>query len=302
MLMFLFLHCLVSVRSEDNSLDTLPNGGKREVLTLFEDDILQPGLLSSSFNERKSPTSSNTKVKDREASIKRGRRVLLRRTKHVTSNRGHRVEDFVNVDCSTQREEFKAKIEQLENRTALHIEYAEEKQIEIQYLENNIEIMKNNSFQEKETIKMLSDDIGNLTQVVNKKDVAIDKLENDIERREQKFSKLIELGKLEDLKLNDKFTSLSSELVKIKEELIKSENLYASKILELSELQSENEDFKSERNNLLKIIKNLAQIGNPSLHFITEIAYDNESSSEDYRVDKDERSIDNIVNTQNSSQ
>ena len=53
--------------------------------------------------------------------------------------------DDLIQNCIKEAEKHAAEIAELENRTALHIEYAQEKQIEIQNLEVIIDTYKNKS-------------------------------------------------------------------------------------------------------------------------------------------------------------
>ena len=53
--------------------------------------------------------------------------------------------DELIQNCISEAEKHASEIDELENRTALHIEYAQEKQIEIQNLEVMIDTYKNKS-------------------------------------------------------------------------------------------------------------------------------------------------------------
>ena len=50
--------------------------------------------------------------------------------------------DQLIQNCINQAEKHRAEIEELENRTALHIEYAQEKQIEIQHLGKTVTTLR----------------------------------------------------------------------------------------------------------------------------------------------------------------
>merc|ERR1739844_707725 len=58
--------------------------------------------------------------------------------------------DQLIQNCIKEAEKHQADIEELENRTALHIEYAQEKQIEIQQLEIVIQELRNQSLNHTE--------------------------------------------------------------------------------------------------------------------------------------------------------
>merc|ERR1719278_2568608 len=69
------------------------------------------------------------------------------------------------LKCLDEAEKHAQRIEELENRTALHIEYAQEKQIEIELLEISIEAAKNQSEIDAGVIEDLKASIHNLTEV-----------------------------------------------------------------------------------------------------------------------------------------
>merc|ERR1712203_862509 len=98
-----------------------------------------------------------------------------------------------------------ADIAELENRTALHIEYAQEKQIEIQQLEIVIEELRNQSLNHTEIETDFQKKIGDFADNLKSKDSVISKLKDDIVKLEQSFGK-------EEMKKHDEISTLNDRL------------------------------------------------------------------------------------------
>ena len=96
------------------------------------------------------------------------------------------------LKCLEEAEKHARDIEELENRTALHIEYAQEKQIEIELLEISLEASKNQSEIDSGMIEDLKASIHNLTMVNEAKEGRINDLAEDIEKLEITFEQEIE--------------------------------------------------------------------------------------------------------------
>jgi len=182
--------------------------------------------------------------------------------------------DQLIQNCIKEAEKHQADIEELENRTALHIEYAQEKQIEIQHLETIIEELKNQSLNHTEIETDFQKRIGDFAENLKSKDSVISKLKDDIVKLEQSFSKE-EMKKHNEISsLNDRLDNASVELannqIRIQQLLEENRNNLAayadvtkSKDREIQEFHKKMEKFKREKLNLLKIVQQLADLGNP---------------------------------------
>ena len=182
--------------------------------------------------------------------------------------------DRLIQNCIKEAEKHQADIEELENRTALHIEYAQEKQIEIQHLETIIEELKNQSLNHTEIETDFQKRIGDFAENLKSKDSVISKLKDDIVKLEQSFSKE-EMKKHNEISsLNDRLDNASVELannqIRIQQLLEENRNNLAayadvtkSKDREIQEFHKKMEKFKREKLNLLKIVQQLADLGNP---------------------------------------
>merc|ERR1712203_927269 len=98
-----------------------------------------------------------------------------------------------------------ADIAELENRTALHIEYAQEKQIEIQQLEIVIEELRNQSLNHTDIETDFQKRIGDFAENLKSKDFVISKLKDDIVKLEESFSK-------EEMKKHNEISTLNERL------------------------------------------------------------------------------------------
>jgi len=207
-------------------------------------------------------------------------------------------DDLLIKNCLKEAEKHAKEIEELENRTALHIDYAQEKQLEIQNLEITLQTLKNQSKIETEKITSLENNILNLTVLIETKDKVISVLKEDITKLEDTFEKE-ELKKHETIQdLNRKLENTTIELAKSKISLDQTSKENHVKNEELDEAMVKIDKFKREKKNLLRIVQQLAEIGNPSLNFNTftigndEDEYDN---YEDYEEVQDYESEDIIV-------
>ena len=177
--------------------------------------------------------------------------------------------DALIDNCLKEAIKHSREIEELENRTALHIEYAQEKQLEIQHLEETLDTFKNESKLETEKISNLENKIQNLTSLLETKDTSISKLRDDITKLEDTFQKE-ELKKHETIQeLNEKLESTTIELANTKIRLNSKTKEDEKRGAELLEALAKIDKFKKEKKNLLKIVQQLAEIGNPSLNFNT---------------------------------
>ena len=83
------------------------------------------------------------------------------------------------LKCLADAEKHAAEIEELENRTALHIDYAQEKQIEIEVLEAALEEAKNETVMKNEKLDMLDASLTNLTSIIAARDDKINSLKDE---------------------------------------------------------------------------------------------------------------------------
>merc|ERR1712106_782610 len=155
--------------------------------------------------------------------------------------------------CKSSNKEYKTEIEELENRTRLHIEYAKEKQIEIILLEKGYEVFKNESEQDKGTIKRLERSLIDINTLVEVKESNITDLINEMILLDVSFKKEMQRNHKEIKSLTQKFSSTVIEL--------------------------ETKKLKQDKKNLLQIVRQLAEIGNPALNFMSEFFIDEDEDS-----------------------
>jgi len=190
--------------------------------------------------------------------------------------------DLLIQNCLKEADKHAKEIEELENRTALHIDYAQEKQLEIQHLEVTLEILTNKSKIESETVSSMQKIIANLTEVIELKEKAISVLKVDITKLGETFEKE-ELKKHETIQnLNTKLDNNTIELAKTKISLGETAKDNFVKSEELEDALAKIEKMKREKKNLLRIVQQLAEIGNPSLNFNTFSIGSEEEDYEDY--------------------
>ena len=190
--------------------------------------------------------------------------------------------DDLIQNCITEAEKHASEIAELENRTALHIEYAQEKQIEIQNLEVIIDTYKNKSENFLSTKKQYEKNLTTLEAEIISKDTLINKLKDDIEKLDQSFKKE-EMKKHREIEsLNNRIENALIELANDKITISQLENANQDKIDSLeSRLYAKDEEikeglkrldkYKQEKLNLLKIVQQLADLGNPALTFTATI-------------------------------
>lgn len=169
--------------------------------------------------------------------------------------------------CLAEAEKHAREIEELENRTRLHIEYAQEKQIEIQNLETVIETYKNQSANESRAIDDLKHSIKNLTETIEMKNKKIYDLTMDSKKMKESFEKsqMKHQTVIEKIKNNLERKTIEIAQNKIRLNEITEEN--SKKSDELQDSTKEIEKLKIEKLNLLKIVQQLAEIGNPTINF-----------------------------------
>lgn len=201
------------------------------------------------------------------------------------------------LECLAEAEKHSEEIEKLENRTKLHIDYAQEKQIEIQVsivivvitfmlmsqvLETFLEEARNRSKVDHGRLEALEASLKNATGVIAVKDDKIKGLKDDIEKREKIFDTENELKQEKIFSLTASLEDTSAELSKMKElvsEKSKETSLHMSR---LEEVKDKIRKLRIEKKNLLQIVQQLAKIGNPLLSFGLQ------SNTEDDEYEEDE--------------
>merc|ERR1711892_1616309 len=129
--------------------------------------------------------------------------------------------------------------------------------------------LKNQSKIETEKITNLENNILNLTVLIETKDKVISVLKEDITKLEDTFEKEV-LKKHETIQdLNKKLENTTIELAKSKISLDQTSKENHVKNEELDEAMVKIDKFKREKKNLLRIVQQLAEIGNPSLNLNT---------------------------------
>merc|ERR1719245_2990527 len=139
--------------------------------------------------------------------------------------------DALIDNCLKEAIKHSREIEELENRTALHIEYAQEKQLEIQLLEETLETLRNESILESEKMLNLERKIKNLTTLLDAKDTTISELKDDISKLEETFQN-------EESKKHETIKDLNKKLEQTTFELANTKIILDSKIRE-NEVQEE---------------------------------------------------------------
>ena len=187
------------------------------------------------------------------------------------------------LQCLEEAEKHARDIEELENRTALHIEYAQEKQIEIELLEISLEASKNQSEIDGIMIEDLKASIHNLTKVNEAKEGRINDLADDIEKLEITFEQEIESKHTAILNLTSTLESFEGAINVLKKTV--SDKIAENKVIvgKLEETKAEASKLTTEKKELLEIIQQLAEIGNPALNFNTFIETTQEDS--DYHTE-----------------
>ena len=196
------------------------------------------------------------------------------------------------LQCLEEAEKHARDIEELENRTALHIEYAQEKQIEIELLEVSLEAANNQSEVDAVMIGDLRDSIKNLTLVNKAKEERIDNLAKDIEKLELTFEQEIESKHTAILNLTTTLESFETAITVLKKTV--SDKVAENKVVvgKLGETQAEVTKLTTEKKELLEIIQQLAEIGNPALNFNTFVETSQEDPIHDYDLDNVEEKTD----------
>ena len=187
--------------------------------------------------------------------------------------------------CLADAEKHAAEIEELENRTALHIDYAQEKQIEIEVLETALEEAKNETLVNNEKLDTLQASLTNLTGIITLRDDKIKSLEDDIEQRESEFKADLENKDDTILALTLKLDNASAEISNLKDELEENLKEFEAKENQLEEARAKVQRLTSQKKNLLQIVQALAEIGNPALNFSKFLGEDEEVFEEKEEVE-----------------
>ena len=189
--------------------------------------------------------------------------ILIQKTKNVSSST-KKLQDKSpkNIKgCSEISERAALEIEELKNRTDLHIQYANEKQIEIQYLQVEIEALENETFVFEQKIEDLENEIYNLREDLNLKEEVFNAT------KDENIQVLIKLNKtllekdetiIEIQKSAELFSLEKRDLEKTIQGLEKTNlDLQAKNTEHLIEI----EKIDKEKKDLLKIVQQLAIIG-----------------------------------------
>ena len=182
--------------------------------------------------------------------------------------------------CLADAEKHAAEIAELENRTALHIDYAQEKQIEIENLEAALEEAKNETLVKNEKLDTLQASLANLTGIITLKEDKIKSLENDIEQKESKFKADLENKDDKILALTLKLDNAFTEISNLKDDLEENSKEFEAKENQLVEARAKVQRLNRQKKNLLQIVQALAEIGNPALNFSKFLGEDNEDVEE----------------------
>ena len=187
--------------------------------------------------------------------------------------------------CLADAEKHAAEIEELENRTALHIDYAQEKQIEIEVLEAALEEAKNETLVNNEKLDTLQASLTNLTGIITSRDDKIKSLKGDIEQRESEFKADLEKKDDKILALTLKLDNASAELSNLKDALQENSKEFEAKENQLEEARAKVQRLNRQKKNLLQIVQALAEIGNPALNFSKFLGEDDEDVEEEEDVE-----------------
>ena len=182
--------------------------------------------------------------------------------------------------CLADAEKHAAEIAELENRTALHIDYAQEKQIEIENLEAALEEAKNETLVKNEKLDTLQASLANLTGIITLKEDKIKSLENDIEQKESEFKADLENKDDKILALTLKLDNAFTEISNLKDDLEENSKEFEAKENQLVEARAKVQRLNRQKKNLLQIVQALAEIGNPALNFSKFLGEDNEDVEE----------------------
>ena len=170
-------------------------------------------------------------------------------------------------NCKARMDAHLNEIDELENRTRLHIDYAQEKQLEIHGLLMEIEALQNGTARFEEQVEALEKEITNISTELLEQEK---KMTETKERDDRKFLDLQN-------DLLDRENTIQSHVAAIGKER-KEKGLLQIQISNLrnqiNNLQSVNMEktkemdiLKEEKENLLKIVRQLAQIGDPEQNF-----------------------------------
>ena len=164
-------------------------------------------------------------------------------------------------ECPEISDRAAFEIEELKNRTDLHIQYANEKQIEIQYLQVELEALENETLVFEQKIKDLENNIFNLTEDLNLKEEVFNATKDENIQVFNKLNKtLLEKDEkiLEIQKTAELFSLEKRDLEKTIQGLEKTNlDLQAKNMEHLIEI----EKIDEEKKDLLKIVQQLAIIG-----------------------------------------
>ena len=174
-------------------------------------------------------------------------------------------ENSLLKECLKQAMVQESIIEEMQNRTALHVKYAQERQTVIETLKNNLEVAKNQSNQDKKKIESFATTIQNVSEILKDKTENIQTLKNNsIElNKTHKLEQIDTQATLMNLTLN--INNNVEEIAQLTIALKNQEKETDIQKAKLREARSNVLKLKTEKKNLLQIVQQLAEIGNPAI-------------------------------------
>ena len=174
-------------------------------------------------------------------------------------------ENSLLKECLKQAMVQERIIEEMQNRTALHVKYAQERQTVIETLKNNLEVAKNQSNQDKKKIESFATTIQNVSEILKDKTENIQTLKNNsIElNKTHKLEQIDTQATLMNLTLN--INNNVEEIAQLTIALKNQEKETDIQKAKLREARSNVLKLKTEKKNLLQIVQQLAEIGNPAI-------------------------------------
>ena len=168
-------------------------------------------------------------------------------------------------DCLKQAMVQESIIAEMQNRTALHSTYAQEKQIVIETLNSNLEAAKNQSNQDQKKIESFEVKFRNVSEILKAKTDHIKTLKND--SIELNITHELELNKTQAIVMNltSKINTNVEEIAQLTTALKNQEKETDIEKAKLREARSNVLKLKTEKKNLLQIVQQLAEIGNPAI-------------------------------------
>jgi myosin heavy subunit len=182
--------------------------------------------------------------------------------------------------CLEETDRHAQEIEELENRTALHIDYAQEKQIEIKVLENFLEETRNQSHLNEKKREVLEASVQNMTNIIKRKDDKIRGLKDDKKKVEATLRSEIKMKQQNIEGLNKQLDNASTELSNMKATLKEQTEEVSTIFGRLEKVKATVKRLNVEKKNLLQIVQALAEIGNPALNFSKFLQNDEEAGGD----------------------